>query len=881
MAWDSAEYFRKHKKIVFAVLTVIAMFVFIIGDPLSSRGFGNNQGQKRSRSWFSTDDSDLVATVEGHKYYLEDFSELSYKRTMMLNFIGAVEIRGRAMVFRQMGFTDQEMLEIDRLNQIMRQYGQFASQMMNQLPERMRRLWTRYNEARNANFELWQLSMVSRDSLCMDYLQNWQRMEDPNTGRSFGIFERGTGREFSAPDTIVDSLYWKARADSMGVVLTSKQVIDDLLRCGRDRLTEGDLQSIRISMQVNMTLDEILKEIQSELRGTIARGVLLGDQYLKLGQLTPLDLWDGYVQLKTKLEVGILPVAVMDKEFTNKVPEPKTEELKAFFNKFKDKLPDESSDTPGFKVPRLSKIAYVYGNLRETQPARKHYEKQVQLLNGLNPLYFHLQLLDEYARRSMQFRTQELVWDMRVGSGPGSTEVRLHTLASQPIDAMSVAQVLASASHSVLTPFNGHVALVTMRPTFRMLSAKEQALMQAAQFLGMGNAAALNWTYLITAYPAKRVFLSTVVKPFDEVYDLMKYDYIEEQCRKELQRDLTYLQSVLNEYGKRYTEKRIKWRNIRRTTNIPFEPPLYDETKKQTLDAFMSEFAQFRGLQYFVSKNALPQDELINETLDPTISTLKSLFKPQYGLSTPQKQLDNQIASRLVEADKPYEWREIKPTFELNWSEIAMYWQSERTEERIPTYEEAEPKVRIAWMQQQARTYAEEAAKRAAAEVKKQPDGIRLLIDRPGYKGKESIARFQLSTNQAAATSITYEPAPVPVIEHPPTDLVQQVFDALKQPGDSLVVWNQPKTICYLIVLVDRNEPKPDDLRAREDFDFKVIVPGRDRQIQVQMGNFGGVAFNRFVLAEKLVKEQKNWMEFLKKSTQYNETLAKKLTERQ
>ncbi len=884
MAWDTADYFRKHKKIVFAVLTVIAMFVFIIGDPLSSRGFGDNPNQKRSRGWFTDDDSQLVAVVEGQKIFPEDLNEMAMTRTVVLAFIGGVEVRGRAVVFGQLGFTPQEMLELDRLMQIMQQYGQLAGQILNQLPEPRRKLLERYFAARNSQFDLWQLSTMSRDSLSMDYYQNWQQMQDPTTERPLGTFERGTGREFTAPETLIDNLYWKKQADIMGIVLTPAQIKEDLLRCGRDRLTEVELnevmRAVRQRTQSTMTLDEMYKEIGHELRAAIARTVLLGDQDNKLAQLTPLDLWEGYVQLKTQLDVGILPLAASDNQFISQAPSPKPEELKAYFHKYRDKLPDPNSDTPGFKVPKLHKISYLYANLRETQETRKHYESFVQLSLALNPLYFHLSLLQEYGQQSLRYTSNESIWDFTLGDAANRQEVRLHPFAAQPVDPMLGAQTLCGAALQMLQPGAGHWAvLATRHPSFRLLSPKEQAVMQAAQALALANAAALHWTGLLTAFPEKRIIQSTIIKPFDEVHDQLKYDFIEEQCRQELQRDLKHVEAVLTEYGKRYTEKRLKWRNVRRTTNVPFDPPFYDEEKKVTLDEYLMQFAQKRGLQYAVSQEARTQDDLVKESLESSIGTLKNLFKSQYALM-PQEQIDQQIASRLVEADRAFEWREIRPGYDLQWKELGMYWQSERTEERLPSFEEAEPKVRIAWMQEQARPFAEEAAKRAAAEVKKQPDGIRLLIDRPGFKDHQTLARFQLSTNLATASAITYEIAPIPVIEHPMPDLISEAFKTLQQPGDSLVVWNQPKTHCYLIVLRERKEPRPDDLRAREDFDFKVIVPDQTRQIQVQMGQMGQLPFNSFVLREKLAREQKNWLEFLKKHTQFNEEVAKKLSDR-
>ena len=117
-------------------------------------------------------------------------------------------------------------------------------------------------------------------------------------------------------------------------------------------------------------------------------------------QLTPQDLWDAYAKVKTQLTVGILPVPVNQKEFLSQVKDPTAAELKEFFNKYKDQTPSANRDTPGFKVPELSQIEFIYADLRTND----YYRKWAEALRALDPAGFHNRVLDSYMRNRHRYR---------------------------------------------------------------------------------------------------------------------------------------------------------------------------------------------------------------------------------------------------------------------------------------------------------------------------------------------------------------------------------------------------------------------------------------------------------------------------------------------
>src|SRR5271166_3716361 len=79
MAFNPFHRFRKHQKAIFAVLTIVCMFVFILsfgpGDI-----FSNAFRRARERG-------ELVTTLYGRKVYMQDVSMLLAQRKMVNEFI--------------------------------------------------------------------------------------------------------------------------------------------------------------------------------------------------------------------------------------------------------------------------------------------------------------------------------------------------------------------------------------------------------------------------------------------------------------------------------------------------------------------------------------------------------------------------------------------------------------------------------------------------------------------------------------------------------------------------------------------------------------------------------------------------------------------------
>ncbi len=90
--------------------------------------------------------------------------------------------------------------------------------------------------------------------------------------------------------------------------------------------------------------EQLLSQISNQVRLANVR-LLLGSPIV-----TPLDVFENFKNQNER--VSARAVAFRVEDFLNKVPDPSTTDLRAFYDKYKDTLPDPSSPTPGFKVPR-------------------------------------------------------------------------------------------------------------------------------------------------------------------------------------------------------------------------------------------------------------------------------------------------------------------------------------------------------------------------------------------------------------------------------------------------------------------------------------------------------------------------------------------------
>ncbi|WP_422930611.1 hypothetical protein [Singulisphaera sp. PoT] len=129
--------------------------------------------------------------------------------------------------------------------------------------------------------------------------------------------------------------------------------------------------------------EQVLSDIASQVRIVNVRQ-LLGEPVV-----TPLDVFQAYRDQNERVSARLVTLPV--DSFLAKVPEPTQAEVQAFYDKFKEVLPNPESKTPGFKVPRqvVAEILSVDGNA---------------LMKGFKDQIKEAELLSYYENRKTEFK---------------------------------------------------------------------------------------------------------------------------------------------------------------------------------------------------------------------------------------------------------------------------------------------------------------------------------------------------------------------------------------------------------------------------------------------------------------------------------------------
>jgi hypothetical protein len=156
-----------------------------------------------------------------------------------------------------------------------------------------------------------------------------------------------------------------------------------------------------------------------------------------------------------------------------------------------------------------------------------------------------------------------------------------------------------------------------------------------------------------------------------------------------------------------------------------------------------------------------------------------------------------------------------------------VFWQVERQAPRVPTFREAEAKVRDAWKMQEARRLARKDGEAILADLKKQTmtgeaagEHLKQLA---GQKGRHfftinGLARLVSdSTFRGAPITPGYKPYDFPKTEipYPPRGIIE-LLARVEKPGEAVTFMDAPEEHVYVAVLVQRT-PNMDDSASRKE----------------------------------------------------------------
>ncbi|MFO0907921.1 MAG: hypothetical protein U0794_06085 [Isosphaeraceae bacterium] len=147
---------------------------------------------------------------------------------------------------------------------------------------------------------------------------------------------------------LVDALILEHEADRLGMP-TGPDVGREWLKQQFGTVMTRELFELILSQFNNRVSGE-------QLLADIGNQVRIGNVRMMLGTpvVTPLDVYSIYRDQNERVSAKAVGFRVED--YLSKVGEPSGAEVTAYFEKYKDVLPDPNRPTPGFKVPRQVKV---------------------------------------------------------------------------------------------------------------------------------------------------------------------------------------------------------------------------------------------------------------------------------------------------------------------------------------------------------------------------------------------------------------------------------------------------------------------------------------------------------------------------------------------
>ncbi|MBV9126013.1 MAG: hypothetical protein JO112_21890, partial [Planctomycetes bacterium] len=432
MAFNPFRAFRKHQKVMFAVLTIFCMFIFVLTG--SSMG-GWDYFMDLFRFFGAGPRLPQIATLYGKDVDKAEIMRLRRDREIANQFMDVATAAARdrevRMVLEATSKWDEKQQQVIKqavgARNFVRQYPQFRSYFLQQqfpdLERQLNSLW----------FELIHTNKRDEADLVRRLYQVLVKENQVASRPKGELFFGGTVKV----ESLLDFLIWSHQADRLGITLTKKSV-DDLINNDTQKLlSNADFTSVDGAVKNTYgkySTADLLSALNAEYRVQLAKKAILGGSsesaLAEAVDVTPYEVWQFYRENRTQRTVGLLAIPVDNKEFLSKVPAPSVAELKAFFEKYKDQVSSPSLPTPGFKQPSRIQVQWVKpdqnGFTQKAAAVNTALRAAFQVAGGSGvpsaegalpaslvpaavPLVFNTQVIGEYtAYRTTQYKAPAL-----------------------------------------------------------------------------------------------------------------------------------------------------------------------------------------------------------------------------------------------------------------------------------------------------------------------------------------------------------------------------------------------------------------------------------------------------------------------------------------
>jgi hypothetical protein len=352
MAFNLVHSFRKHQKVWMAGILLVCMVTFVLCTGLGGGDFG---------SWitglFGYNRGGAAARINGKNVHDGELVKLRARRRMADAFMFQALMAGRANARENI----LKKLETKEANELRNQTDSLIRLAMRD----PRAFLQAYRAAAGA--------LLNNPKTSGDYISYMQLLqEEADAGRPTKGFKYFDGND--TDEGLFEFILWRDEAGRLKIDLVDDGVRAEVKDAAHGVLTTEQWQAIesflRKQEKYDFTSDDLLAALRDEFRVRLAQTWHLGYRpsanAKPAAASTPEQLWQFYQKNRSEFDAEALPIPVEpfvaqveQRIKSGKLKAPTQEELKALFNKYKNKEKDPESAQPGFKIPKRVEIQWV------------------------------------------------------------------------------------------------------------------------------------------------------------------------------------------------------------------------------------------------------------------------------------------------------------------------------------------------------------------------------------------------------------------------------------------------------------------------------------------------------------------------------------------
>jgi hypothetical protein len=841
VAYSPFRAFRKHQKVIFAGLTILCMFVFVL---TGISGLGQEWSQY-FRGLYREREPE-AAMINGKPLTVQDLRLKLFQRETANSFMLAAE---QASAFSIQAEIQQALASSSKLDKPAKDAIQTLLYLRSQLTPQLLQSPLRDYILGEIQQKLQQLSVSLANAENASLLNKLQWL----ISNDFRLISRppkefffGGGRD---PKDLIDFVLWEREADRLGIHLAPRDVNALVTRETNGYLSGADsniiVRNLREMYGPRLTPDFLRDALAREFRVQLAQEVIMGSgpgspQRVSPVVVTPFELWQFYEKNRTESEIVMVSVPVDRPEFMAKVPAPTEAELRALFEKGKDREPDPGSPDAGFKQPIRIALEWV-----KADGSAPFYQRQAKIeaaaIQATMPLAYEMALDEIYKSEK---------YSHRMPSWLGQPDLPVEASANRVENQVGLIGALATSA-----PGNALLNALVTQPALARLRDAEYRSRRVATLIA--SQATPNRLFgLVSAYqdtPASEYLPASAIR--DKLAAKVEEKLSQNLATRALEKVREYLdaQSRATAEDSRKVSEGTAALGLALAQTTPGMAPL-----APALQSIMASLHQQAG------REKRSHDLLaMAATRSPWLTAAMAWTEKNVGTAVLRGRLAEMIRELGLETGRSERSRDrfdiaddpgLKPLWQgsqkdetgpravlakrefarqffsqgdaaslyqpnfLSNNNQYLYWRTAVEPAYVPKFEEVRSQVEKRWKLEKARKAAQEAAEKLAAEARKaKGDADRNLRDWAKRTGGqlsylEHVARLvpmpEAIMSRFYGRSFEKYQVPPEDVEYPTPNFVDKLLD-MKERGDVAVEHDEPEMNYYVATLIRRSEPHP------------------------------------------------------------------------